>query len=121
MKNYFFTLILIVIASPIFAQTDTVKIQTATTDSIIYTCTMHPEIISNNPGKCPKCGMDLVQKNSSSSAHKMNMMMCPKHGMTDMNHQHDEKKKDNKKKMALKMGVMMVVMMTGMLIIRGAR
>ncbi|TGE03530.1 MULTISPECIES: heavy metal-binding domain-containing protein [Hymenobacter] len=27
-----------------------------------YTCTMHPEIIANEPGKCPKCGMDLVKK-----------------------------------------------------------
>jgi hypothetical protein len=27
-----------------------------------YTCTMHPEVITNEPGKCPKCGMDLVKK-----------------------------------------------------------
>lgn len=27
-----------------------------------YTCTMHPEVVSNKPGKCPKCGMDLVEK-----------------------------------------------------------
>ncbi|MBX9770273.1 MAG: efflux RND transporter periplasmic adaptor subunit, partial [Candidatus Obscuribacterales bacterium] len=27
-----------------------------------YTCTMHPEVISDKPGKCPKCGMDLVPK-----------------------------------------------------------
>mgnify|MGYP001593812747 CR=1 FL=1 len=26
---------------------------------------MHPEIISNNPGNCPKCGMNLVIKNSN--------------------------------------------------------
>ncbi len=25
-----------------------------------YTCTMHPEIVRNKPGKCPKCGMKLV-------------------------------------------------------------
>jgi len=23
---------------------------------------MHPEVISDKPGKCPKCGMDLVKK-----------------------------------------------------------
>ena len=28
-----------------------------------YTCTMHPEVKSDKPGKCPKCGMDLVKKN----------------------------------------------------------
>lgn len=27
-----------------------------------YTCPMHPEVVANQPGKCPKCGMDLVVK-----------------------------------------------------------
>ncbi len=27
-----------------------------------YTCTMHPEVLSDKPGKCPKCGMTLVKK-----------------------------------------------------------
>ena len=27
-----------------------------------YTCPMHPEVQSSSPGKCPKCGMDLVPK-----------------------------------------------------------
>jgi hypothetical protein len=31
-------------------------------DSVIYTCTMDPDVVSDKPGKCPKCGMDLVQK-----------------------------------------------------------
>ena len=26
-----------------------------------YTCPMHPEVISDAPGKCPKCGMNLVK------------------------------------------------------------
>jgi hypothetical protein len=30
--------------------------------AMTYTCTMHPEVISDKPGKCPKCGMDLVEK-----------------------------------------------------------
>jgi hypothetical protein len=25
-----------------------------------YTCTMHPEVISDTAGHCPKCGMDMV-------------------------------------------------------------
>jgi hypothetical protein len=31
---------------------------------IEYTCTMHPEIIRDKPGKCPICGMELVKKES---------------------------------------------------------
>lgn len=27
-----------------------------------YTCTMHPEIHRDKPGKCPKCGMELVER-----------------------------------------------------------
>jgi hypothetical protein len=34
----------------------------ATTRASVYTCKMHPEVISNAPGKCPKCGMKLVIK-----------------------------------------------------------
>jgi Cu(I)/Ag(I) efflux system membrane fusion protein len=26
----------------------------------LFTCPMHPDVISDQPGKCPKCGMDLV-------------------------------------------------------------
>jgi len=28
--------------------------------SVKYTCTMHPEVISDTPGHCPKCGMKMV-------------------------------------------------------------
>lgn len=27
-----------------------------------YTCPMHPEVKSDKPAKCPKCGMDLIEK-----------------------------------------------------------
>ena len=26
----------------------------------MYSCPMHPEVTSDSPGACPKCGMDLV-------------------------------------------------------------
>lgn len=27
-----------------------------------YTCSMHPEVVQDTPGNCPKCGMKLVKK-----------------------------------------------------------
>ena len=27
-----------------------------------YTCPMHPEVVQDVPGNCPKCGMKLVEK-----------------------------------------------------------
>jgi hypothetical protein len=35
---------------------------TAPGEKIVYTCSMDPEVISDKPGQCPKCGMDLVKK-----------------------------------------------------------
>ena len=29
-----------------------------------YYCTMHPEITSDKPGTCSKCGMDLVERDA---------------------------------------------------------
>lgn len=28
----------------------------------VYTCSMHPEVVSRNQGKCPKCSMKLIEK-----------------------------------------------------------
>jgi Cu+-exporting ATPase len=30
-----------------------------------YTCTMHPAISSDKPGVCPKCGMELVERDTT--------------------------------------------------------
>src|SRR5947208_9113461 len=39
-----------------------------------YTCLMHPEVVTNHPGNCPKCGMKLVpmteQKRPRSNAQR---------------------------------------------------
>jgi len=35
------------------------------TDRKIYTCPMHPEVKSHELGKCPECGMELVEKEDS--------------------------------------------------------
>lgn len=31
-------------------------------EKIVYVCPMHPEIVTDKPGKCPKCGMQLKIK-----------------------------------------------------------
>nr|WP_306263853.1 heavy metal-binding domain-containing protein [Pararhizobium sp. IMCC3301] len=36
---------------------------------IEYTCPMHPEVVSDEPGSCPICGMTLVPGETSASAH----------------------------------------------------
>jgi hypothetical protein len=33
-----------------------------------YLCPMHPQVVSNEPGRCPICGMDLVAKNTAPAA-----------------------------------------------------
>lgn len=32
-----------------------------------YTCPMHPEVVADKPGRCPKCGMKLVPKSNGST------------------------------------------------------
>ena len=36
--------------------------QAAQPHTVQYTCPMHPDVVTDKPGKCPKCGMDLVEK-----------------------------------------------------------
>ena len=43
-----------------------------------YTCPMHPEVKSDKPGNCPKCGMKLVKEKAKGNMDGMNM------GGTDM-------------------------------------
>ncbi len=43
---------------------------TTTTSSKFYTCPMHPEVQKDAPGRCPKCGMSLVEaKKNDHAAH----------------------------------------------------
>ena len=44
-----------------------------------YVCPMHPEVVSETPGRCPKCGMKLVADSLVAGAHE--------HGE---HHEHDE-------------------------------
>jgi len=35
-----------------------------------YACPMHPEVVQSAPGRCPKCGMNLVQQKTPAPAQK---------------------------------------------------
>ncbi|MEO6849242.1 MAG: heavy metal-binding domain-containing protein [Mucilaginibacter sp.] len=48
------------IINPVSDTTKTKKVKPVA--KVQYTCTMHPEVISDKPGKCPKCDMTLVKK-----------------------------------------------------------
>jgi membrane fusion protein, copper/silver efflux system len=43
--------------------------------AVKYTCPMHPNVVQDGPGKCPVCGMDLVQKTSASGNGSANDLM----------------------------------------------
>ena len=42
--------------------------------TVIYTCPMHPEVLSEEPGKCPECGMKLLATAAAPIAYA-----CPMH------------------------------------------
>lgn len=45
------------------------------TASETYTCPMHPTVVSDKPGKCPVCGMDLVKGDKSTSTGSNDLML----------------------------------------------
>jgi FtsP/CotA-like multicopper oxidase with cupredoxin domain len=41
---------------------------------VVYVCPMHPEIVSEEPGSCPKCGMKLLAQAAEETTY-----VCPMH------------------------------------------
>lgn len=84
-KNLIFSVILFgsffLMSSTAMAQ-EVQKNKVVEQKKIQYTCTMHPEVIQDKPGNCPKCGMTLVEKkekvkdgqSSQSQSHDHNKM-----------------------------------------------
>ncbi len=86
---------------------------------------MHPEVVSDKPGKCPTCGMELIRMEKGKiqtepEPHQMDMMMCPMHGMMGMDHKHNDQKNHNRKWLR-PAGIAMGAMMVAMIIIVGSR
>ncbi|CAN5615539.1 hypothetical protein BH10BAC5_BH10BAC5_02230 [soil metagenome] len=78
--------------SNVYSQSDNISAMGSASDSTIskvYTCPMHPEVMQDKPGTCPKCGMDLELKEESSKDGKMgssdmkNMKDCNMENMKD--------------------------------------
>jgi hypothetical protein len=87
----------------------TTKSAPAKQQTVLYTCSMHPEVVQDKPGNCPKCGMKLVEKkdeikeskhhskDSCSMKHENKKMMCDStnmhkghmmHDSTSLKHEH---------------------------------
>lgn len=77
MKNILFLSVLTILSVSLLAQ-DTAKVNVTDSKQRIalkeYSCPMHPEIVSNKPGKCPKCGMDLIETERAVQTYS-----CPMH------------------------------------------
>lgn len=59
----------------IFGGKDTISVSDAqTTVKQLYTCGMHPEIISEEPGYCPICGMKLVPKKDGGESSEIGII-----------------------------------------------
>jgi Cu(I)/Ag(I) efflux system membrane fusion protein len=58
----FFTICFVVLSSC----SQSVK-QQAEKESIYYTCSMHPQVMEDKPGKCPICGMTLIAVSKGSA------------------------------------------------------
>jgi len=73
----------------------------------VFTCPMHPEVIMDKPGQCPKCGMDLVLNDvkkdasdvSTKECCKEHVGACSEQCMMKSDSKKDEKMMDKDEKM----------------------
>jgi Cu(I)/Ag(I) efflux system membrane fusion protein len=69
MKNTFWVYILVLTAAVLLLAActgkDTKDARTTSASSDLYTCSMHPQVVLDHPGKCPICVMKLIKKNAT--------------------------------------------------------
>jgi transcription initiation factor IIE alpha subunit len=92
-KKQLFVTIAIIVGVAVLLSSSAITISWAAGDDVYYTCPMpeHADVVMEKPGKCPKCGMDLVAKKKEAAAKYTCSMhpdvvsdkpgKCPKCGM----------------------------------------
>jgi transcription initiation factor IIE alpha subunit len=80
MKKIIILAVALIISAPaIFAQEKAGKKDTAQ-HATYYTCPMHSDVVTDKPGKCPKCGMDLnLSAKEEMKAKIARTYTCPIH------------------------------------------
>jgi putative DNA topoisomerase len=81
MKKIILFLFVLTAASAAFAQkSKSVPPKADTAYKIVYTCSMHPDVISDTPGVCPKCNMTLTaSKKEQMKQEVTHTYTCPMH------------------------------------------
>ena len=51
----------------------------------MWTCSMHPQIMQPEPGDCPICGMDLVEKENNNDAKSASLLPISKERQQQFN------------------------------------
>lgn len=61
--NFFFVLMLLSAISITSCKTKKTEphVQASAQEHVYYTCSMHPQVMQSQPGKCPVCGMQLIE------------------------------------------------------------
>jgi len=80
MKKIFVLAVAYLLCAPVvFAQSKAGKTDT-TQHTTFYRCSMHPDVVADKPGKCPKCGMDLSLSTKEELKSKVTKTYtCPVH------------------------------------------
>lgn len=66
MKLY--KIFIVVLSFTISCKTKPVEIVKQIDSTVYYTCSMHPQIMQDKPGKCPICGMELISVTKTKTA-----------------------------------------------------
>jgi predicted RNA-binding Zn-ribbon protein involved in translation (DUF1610 family) len=84
-KLFVIALALTFLTTPLFAAPQQAPVQKKSKKQKIdpakvqFTCPMDTDVIAAKPGKCPKCGMNLVKKDTTRAAGKKNNSMTHMH------------------------------------------